>query len=289
MNWSFLVSQIYAAATVLLWSTAYVFTKVSLQYFSAGALGLLRCFVASLCLLSIVGWKKLEFPKARDILWFILSGATGFSFYLITFNIGSSLLSPTTSCIIISSSPIITSLMAIAVFKERLGILRWIATGTAFCGILTMTLWEGTFSVSKGIFWMLAAAFLISAYNVMQRWLARRFSPLQITAYSFASGTILLLGSLSEALAQVTAAPFSQILLVCFLGIFPSAAAYIFWGKALAAAPKTSSVTNYMFLTPFLALMLEYCILGVFPGIATFVGGGMILAGLLLFTMAGER
>ena len=54
MQQSFLLSQLYAFLTVALWSSAYVFTKIELQYFSVSSLGLLHCLVASLCLALVV-------------------------------------------------------------------------------------------------------------------------------------------------------------------------------------------------------------------------------------------
>jgi drug/metabolite transporter (DMT)-like permease len=66
-------------------------------------------------------------------------------------------------------------------------------------------------------------------------------------------------------------------------GSIPRGRGLFFLGKALPIAPKTSNVTNYMFLTPFLALGLDYAVTGALPGTATFVGGGVVLTGLLIF------
>lgn len=289
MQKSFFASQAYAFLTVLLWSTAYVFTKVALQHFSASALGLLRCAVASLCLVAVVFAKRLPPPQRSYWPLFLLSGLAGFTLYIITFNIGSTMLNATTNCVIISTSPIITALLASALFKERLTARQWIATWLAFAGILAMSLLDGVFMVSEGLAWMLAAAVLISVYNILQRKLSRHFGALTITAYSFFPGTLFLLVFLPQALDQVRTAPAILVALVCFLGIFPSALAYLAWGKALALAPKTSSVANYMFLTPFLALILEYAVMGTLPGRGTFIGGALILAGLLIFMAAREK
>jgi drug/metabolite transporter (DMT)-like permease len=197
-------------------------------------------------------------------------------------------LNPTTSCIIISTSPIITAFLAQAVFGERPGRAGWLGIGTAFAGILIITLWDGELLVSGGVVWMLAAAVLISLYNVLQRGLGRYFGPLEITAYSFFAGTLLLLPFLPGAVEEVRTATFNHTALVCFLGICPSALAYLSWAKALALAPKTGNVSNYMFLTPFLALLLEYFVTGELPGSGTFVGGAVILAGLAFFVVAGK-
>ena len=59
------------------------------------------------------------------------------------------------------------------------------------------------------------------------------------------------------------------------------------WSRALAITPRTSLVTNYMFLTPFLALLLDYGVTGGLPDGATVAGGGIVLAALALFTLVG--
>lgn len=290
MRRNYLYSQLYAFATVVLWSSAYVFTKLALQSFSPPALALVRCAVASLCLGCVLYAKKMPLPRPAALPRFLLAGATGFALYILVFNKGSTSLDPTTSCILISTSPIITALLALLFFGEKLGTRRWLAIGMAFCGVLVMTLWQGgDISVSAGIAWMLAAAFLISVYNILQRALSRDYAPLAITAYSFFAGTLLLLPFAGGTAAQLASAPTGNILLACFLGVFPSAIAYLLWAKAIALAPRTSGVSNYMFLTPFLALLLDYAVTGNLPATATFAGGGIIMAGLLLSIFAEKK
>ena len=288
MSHNLVLSQLYAALTVLMWSSAYVFTKIALKYYSFSSLALLRCAVASICLGGVLVFQKKSFPGMTSLPAFLFSGALGFAIYILVFNKGSELLNPTTSCIIISTSPIITALLARICFGEKLGRLRWIATVMAFGGILVMTLWNGVFLISEGVYWMLTAAIFISLYNIAQRFLAKQFEPLTITSYSFFAGTLLLVPFIHDAFEQVINASASQISLLIFLGVCPSALAYLLWTKAISIAPTTSSVSNYMFLTPFLALLLEYIITNNIPDIATFIGGGIIMASLCIF-LGGSR
>ena len=60
------------------------------------------------------------------------------------------------------------------------------------------------------------------------------------------------------------------------------------WTKAFAKAKQTSQVSNYMFVTPFLASLLGFLLAGEVPDRATLVGGAIILAGLLLFNFGGS-
>ena len=289
MSRNLFLSQLYALLTVLLWSSAYVFTKVALQYYSSPSLALLRCAVASICLGGVLVVQRKNFPGMASLPHFFISGAMGFALYLLVFNKGSETLNPTTSCILISLSPIITALMARVCFGEKLGVLRWVATGMAFLGILIMTLWNGVILISEGIYWMLTAAIFISIYNILQRFLGKKFDPVIVTAYSFFASTILLTPFSAEAADQIFHAPPSHIWLVIFLGACPSALAYLLWVKALSLAPNTGNVSNYMFLTPFLALLLEYVVTKDLPELSTVVGGGVIMASLVVFLWASRK
>lgn len=76
---------------------------------------------------------------------------------------------------------------------------------------------------------------------------------------------------------------------VVFLGVFPSALAYLLWARALSLAANTSEVTKFMFLTPLLSLVLGYAVISELPGPETWIGGAVILCGLGLFHAVGRR
>lgn len=282
-------SHCFALGTVVLWASAYVFTKVALTHFTPFSLGVLRYLAASVVLLLIGGIKKIGLPDLKDVPKFFFSGAMGFSFYMVTFNIGSQTLTSTTGSIIIATVPIITAFFASMLLKEKLKLRRWIAIFLEFVGILVLTLWDGVFSINIGIFWMFGAALLLSGYNLTQREYTKKYSAFQSTTYSILAGTILLLFFLPEAVPQIATAPLKQLLVIVYLGIFPSAIAYIWWSKALAIARKTSEVSNYMFITPLLAMLLGYVVILEIPDISTYVGGTIILFGLVLFNTSNKR
>lgn len=136
---------------------------------------------------------------------------------------------------------------------------------------------------------MLGAALAIGAYNVIQKAFARRYSPLRITAYSFTTATLMLAFSLPQAGRELLIAPMGQIALVIFLGLGPSAAAYLMWAKALSLADRAGAAANYMFLTPPLSFLLGYLVIGELPDLGTLVGGAVTLSGLLLFNLFTGR
>lgn len=275
--------KIYAFGTVFLWASAFVFTKVGLEYFTASALGLFRYISASLVLLAICCYKKIGFPDKKDIPKFLFSGAVGFALYMVTFNKGSQTLTSATGSIIIAAAPILSAVFSSILFKEKIKIKGWLSIFVSFIGILILTLWNGIFAVNSGMIFMFVAAMLLAAYNLTQRQYVKKYTAFQSTSYSIFAGTILLMVFLPEAMPQLSNAGIKAYMVLIYLGIFPSAIAYIWWGKALGLAKITSEATNFMFVTPLLSAVMGSLIINELPSTETYIGGGIILLGLILF------
>ena len=278
----------YAMTTIVFWSLAYVLTRLALQHFSAFSLGFLRYLVASCTLIAIAIFTKMKLPRKSDIPWFLASGAIGFFFYMIAFNIGEKTVTASTGSIVIATVPVITALLSRLVYKEKLYIYQLIAIVFEFIGVLVLTLMDGVFSINIGLLWLLLAALLLSIYNLLQRKLTKVYTALQSTAFSIFFGTIFLAVFLPSSIKEVSHAPSSQLVYVALLGIFSSAIAYVAWSKAFAKAKHTTQVSNYMFITPFLTSLLGMMIVDEVPGSSTLLGGTIIILGVLIFNFGGK-
>ena len=273
----------YAIITIIFWALAFVFTRLGLQYFDVYSLSFLRYLVASITLLVIICFIEINRPKKEDLFSFILSGALGFFLYVILFNKGTALVSAATSSIIIATVPVFTALLATFFYKEKLKIYQWIAIGIEFMGILVLTLMNGSFSINEGVLWLLIAALCLASYNILQRKLTKTYSALQASTYSIFFATIMLCIFLPGSINKAIHAPLIQMLYVLILGVFSSAIAYIAWAKAISLAEKTTYVSNYMFVTPFLTTILGFIMINEIPDKATILGGIIILSGLFIF------
>ena len=278
----------YAIITVIFWSLGYVFTRLTIQYFTAFSLGFLRYFVASCTLIIVVLLVKMAPPQKSDLPWFIASGAIGFFFYIIVFNKGVETVNSITGSVILSTVPVITALLARFIFEEKLHVFQWGAIAIEFIGVLVLTMMNGIFSINTGLFWLFLAVLALSVYNLFQRKLTKTYTALQSCSFSIFFGTILLAIFIPNSIKEVSHAPGIQLIYVIFLGVFSSAIAFVAWSKAFAKAPKTSQVSNYMFVTPFLTSILGFLIMKEVPDLATFVGGTIILFGVFLFNF-GEK
>lgn len=278
----------YAAVTILFWSFAYVLSRLTLQYFSAFSLGFLRYLIASCALALIALGTKMKLPRLADLPWMIAAGAAGFFLYMITYNQGQAMATASTASVVIATVPVITALFARILCREKLRVYQWAAMAVEFTGVVVLTALNGIVSVNTGLIWLLMASICLSAYNLLQRKLVQAYTAFQSAAYSIFTGTLMLAVFAPVAVREAIAAPAVQLVYLALLGVFCSAIAYASWTKAFSLAKQTSQVSNYMFITPFLASILGFLIMGEVPDLATLLGGGIILLGVFLFNFGGK-
>jgi drug/metabolite transporter (DMT)-like permease len=65
--------------------------------------------------------------------------------------------------------------------------------------------------------------------------------------------------------------------------------AYAAWSKAFEKAKQTSSVTNYMFFTPFGTALLGFLVMGEIPRVSEIIGCILIIIGMLVFHLGKNR
>ncbi len=275
--------QPYALATIFCWSLAFVFTRMTLSYFSAASLGFLRYLVASAALIVIAVIKKIKPPKPADWPLFLVSGFFGFFLYMIAFNKGLSSVPAATASVVNATVPVVTALIAGVVYREKIRGFQWVAVVIELIGIAVLTVMSGGLTQSGGLVWLFLAALSLSTYNILQRKLTKKYTAMQASTYSIFAGTLMLAFFSPTAFRELAAAPAAQYIYVALLGVFPSAIAYVSWSVAFSKAERTSQVSNFTVLTLFFTSLLGILILGETPNAATLVGGGITLAGVLLF------
>jgi drug/metabolite transporter (DMT)-like permease len=278
----------YAMTTIVFWSCAYILTRLALRYFSAYNLGLMRYIIASAAMLLVVLLGKMKPPAPRDLPRFLAAGACGFALYMIAFNTGSVTVNASTSSVVIALAPVVTSVMARVFCHEKLKAVQWLATGVSFSGVVVLTMMNGGLALNAGILWLLAAVVLLSIFNLLQRSLIKTYSALRTSAYSIFIGTLLMCVFLPSSVGEAVRAPAIAWVYLLVLGIGSSAIAYCAWAAAMARAKETSSVTNYMFVTPFLAAVMGVVLGGEAIPVSTVIGGLIIIGGLVLFHLGGR-
>ena len=285
------LKKIYAKLTakecafiaIFFWATAFVLTKVVLKEVDVTTLGVLRYFFASIIVIFILIKQKISLPKLKDIPAFVFAGFSGYAGYIVFFNMATLLSSPSTLSVINALAPAITAIVAYFIFNEKIKIIGWISMGISFCGILILTLWNGTLTVNKGVIYMLIGCVLLSLYNISQRYLTKKYSSFDVSMYSMLIGGILLVVYSPSSVRNIFSISFNSLILIIYMSVFPSIISYFFWTKAFEIAKHTTEVTSFMFVTPVLATLMGIIMLGDIPKLSTLIGGVVIILGMIIF------
>ena len=279
----------YSFTTILIWATAFVFTRV--VDMPTGTIGALRCLTASIFLVIFGSITKSHTKKsARDTLKMMIAGAFGFGFYLIFFNMGMKMVTASTGSIIVALTPVFTAFGASFIYKEKLSRVGYVCIMTAFCGVLILMLWNGALEINRGVIWLLICVGCFVIYNLMTRGLQKAgYGAVEIVTWAMIAGFIVQIPVAPHMFADFASADLRSQLLLIYMGIFCSGVSYTTWNKAFSYAEKTTQVSNFMFLTPFVSTIMGLLLLGETPDIATLVGGTVIIASVITFGLKGTK
>jgi len=266
-----------------MWALAYVLTRACKPYLSSMSTAFLRCFVAACTMAAVLVISKKKLPKGRALLWFVLSGFVGFFLYMIFFNLGCPMVTSATGNVTLATTPIVTAIGARVILKEKLKWVQWIGIGVTFLGVVILTVISGGFSVNVGLLWLMIAVIVLSAYNLLTRFLGHSYDTLTITALGIIFGTVFMTVFSPKAVSEITKAPPVVYLCLLILGMGCSGLAYCSWTKAFSLAQNASSVSNYQSVTPFTSAILGYFLIGDPVESSAVWGGIVIMLGLAIF------
>jgi len=245
-------------------------------------LALLRFLLASGVLIVYSIIKHVQFPNLHDIPKIMLLGFLGITVYHTTLNYGEISVTAGAASLIIATTPAITALLAIIFLKEKMNKWGWVGIATSFFGVFLVTLGESHgLQFDFGAILILVAAISSSAYFVFQKPLLQKYNALPLTTYVICAGTFFMLIFLPTLPQAIISIPLHSTLTVAYLGIFPGALAYVTWTQALSKAPA-SLVSNFLYLSPVLAIFIAWILINEIPSLISLVGGGFSILGVII-------
>ncbi len=274
--------RLAAFFAVFFWASAFPGVKYCLRFFSPEGLMLFRFFVASVVMMGYCIYKKIP-PPTKQLPLLIGSAIIGIFGYMWLFNTGSQMLEAGVSSFIIASGPVFTTILSILFLYEKVRFHTWIGIFISLLGLLLVAYSQVQgFVINWGVGILIVAAVATSVFNVAQRKLLATYSPIQTMSYAIFFATLPMFIFFPKLMVEIETAPFSADLTMVYLGIFPAALSYFLWGYALAKARKTTDVVGFLYLSPFLAVIMSYFFLGEIIAPLSLLGGLVIIGGIVI-------
>ncbi len=279
---------IYALAAVGLWSTVASAFKLSLRHLSPSAL-LFWASLASLIFFALVLGRRGGFAQAwgllrrrpRSIL--LLGAINPFLYYLMLFH-AYDLLPAQEAQAINYSWGILLALLSVPILGHALSRRDLIAGALCYLGVLIIATRGDLAGVAPGdlagVGYALASTLLWALY-----WLysARiEAEPVTLLFLNFLVGSALLALYLPIVHGGIPMPGLAGAFGALYVGLFEMGVTFWLWLHALKAAERTASISNLIYLSPFLSLLLIHFLVGEEILLSTLVGLGLILGGIFL-------
>lgn len=278
---------ILALSAVLMWSTVATAFKialslidiVSLLFYSTGISFLVLLFIAVITgrLRQARSWNSKDYLRS-----IFLGFLNPFLYYLVLFK-AYSLLPAQEALTLNYSWAVVIVLLSIPILKQKIKLKSIIAVLISFIGVIIIATHGEPFSlefsnqlgvalaVGSSVIWSIFWIYNIKdeRENVMKLVFNFLFGFIFISIYS------LLLG-------RPAIVDLSAFLAVTYVGLFEMGITFVLWLTAIKLSETTAQVSNLIYLSPFISLMLINLVLGekILP--STFVGLILIIAGIIL-------
>jgi drug/metabolite transporter (DMT)-like permease len=280
---------------VLLWAVNFSVIKIALREFTPLSFNGPRLTIASFLLLFFL-WRKegrLSLPKS-DLWKVAVLGIVGNTIYQLFFINGIDRTTASKTSLVMTITPIFIALLSAVFIRERIHWAGWLGILTAFLGLYLVIFCRpaaGPLSSRnlQGDLLILFGNLFWAAYTVFSKPLLDRMSPLRLTAFTLAIGTLFYL---PLTIREIAALPWRSLSprswsALLFSGVFAVAVSYVIWYSSVKRVGNTKTGI-YGNITPVFSVVFAYLFLGESIGLIQIIGTLTIVLGFSL-TRFGDR
>jgi len=272
------------ATTLVLWASAFVGIRHLGESVPPGSLSLGRLLVMGLALGALLTLRRgFRWPTRQEWPLIALGGAAWFGVYNLTLNEAERRIDAGTAALIVQVGPIVVALLATVFLGERLH--RWLVIGLAvgFAGVVLIGRASSTSEHGDvgGVLLALVPAVTFAIGVITQKKLLPGMNALLLTFWFCVAGIVVCLPWAGEVVGVAADASPDTVWWILYLGLFPSAVAFVTWAYALSHA-NAGGFAMTTFLVPFITSLMAWLLLDEVPPGLAFVGGALCIAGVLL-------
>lgn len=278
------ISDLYLFFFALFGSGNFAAIKFAMPEIPIYVIAAVRFTVSAVILLVITYFyeRNLSLPPKMRLQVFLL-GAIGIFAYQLLFAKGLSITTSVNTALMIAVSPIFTTIYAFITKEQKVNrsIIIFILTG--FLGIILISLGKaGGISASlktvPGDLLVLAASMFWAFYALLSQEILKKISVLKMTAYAMLSGAVLLW---FVAAGDLSAVAWKELSLSTWIGLsystlIATCLVFILWAVGISGI-GTYKAMIYMYLQPFVALLLGVLLLNESVSWYQLIGGAIII------------
>lgn len=279
---------------MIFWSFSFIWFKIANETFRPITIVFIRLVFSIILLSSYLAVKK-KFVRIRkeDRKLFIMFAVFEPFFYFLGESFGLTYVSATVGSVIISTIPVVATIGAWIIFRERLKIINYAGIVLSFIGILIFVLNKnGTLSFNiKGLSLLALAVFSASGYNLTLSLLVRKYSPVFIVTVQNTIGAILFLPVfLLTDLKTFISTPFTfnSFIPIIELSVFASCGAFILFAYSVRnmGITKANVFTNFI---PIFTAFFSFLLLGDKLTVMNSIGMIVVICGLIMSQINGQK
>ncbi|OEE82530.1 hypothetical protein A1OQ_19935 [Enterovibrio norvegicus FF-162] len=277
----------YGLAAVLLWSTVATAFKITLTYMDPIQMLAAASVVSALSLVAVAGWQGnlhlITSTFFRRPLYYLMLGLINpFIYYLVLFK-AYDLLPASLAQPLNYSWAITLTLMAAIFLGQKIRKQDWIAAALGYAGVVVIAtkgnVLELNFDSPLGVGLALFSTLLWAGYWILNA--KNQADPVIGLLLGFLLSLPFSIG-LSLYSSDWSGIPWQGWLAVSYVGLFEMGITFVLWLKAMKLATNTAKISNLIFISPFISLILLANIIGEQIHPTTLIGLVMIIAGLLI-------
>jgi drug/metabolite transporter (DMT)-like permease len=263
-----------------MWASAFVVIRSVGRHLSPGPMALSRVMVGSVVLGAAMLARREALPARGPLLRAAAMGVLWFGVYMVALNAAERWVDAGTSSLLVNTGPLFIALLAGWLLHE--GFPRALLAGCVIAlsgaGLIALSVSGHGSHELLGAGLAIVAALSYSLAMVVQKPALRVAGALPITWCACTAGVVVLLGFIPQSVHQLAHASAGTLLGVGYLGIGPTATAFLLWAFVLSRmdAGRLGATT---YVVPPLVVLISWIWLGQVPPVLAILGGLVCLAG----------
>ncbi len=268
------------ALTLLMWASAFVVIRSAGKHFSPGPLALMRIVVGSGVLGAAMIARRERPPGPGALARAAWAGVLWFGVYMLALNAAERWVDAGTSSLLVNTGPLFVAVLAGWLLAEGFprSLLVGCTVSLAGAGLIALSVSGRGSHELVGAALCVLAALAYALAVVIQKPALKVAGALPVTWLACSAGAVVLLGFAPQSAHELTTASAGAILEVIYLGVGPTATAFLLWAYVLSRmdAGRLGATT---YVVPPLVVVISWMTLGQVPPLLAVPGGLLCLVG----------